>query len=332
MSGLSRQPLLFLQNWLTQCERRHEDPRCHNHCLEYNEQHWTLHNLGLVSLSPKKTQSHWNFFESSEFLPNSFSVTFLTGHYWSPGPAAPSASVVLMEPTLLCMPVDRGASPQPQPFRVGVTFLAPAFVWSSSLHSQNGYILGTFIKPVRIPLNPSFLQVVLLLNGKLSSVFVLLSVWFWTQLIEQPWHSPYFRESFLRDHYLFSPNHSAQISSSCPVFSWGVACFSLRFWSMFGAVAVSSKCLSKPVLLWLQRVWSLAIVFTPAPLITFALTRGMSEEFTAGMKLGSSPRAIIESWVTFTVFHKVYRTPLVAMERVYSRVVLKTLGKHKIMV
>lgn len=226
----------------------------------------------------------------------------------------------------------QGRTPQPQPFRVGVTLLAPAFVWSSSLHAQNGYILGTFVKPVRIPLNPSFLQVVLLLNGKLSSVLVLLSVWFWTQLIEQPWHSPYFREWFLRDHCLFSPNHWTQISSSCPVFSWGVACSSLRFWSMFGAFAMSSKCLSKPVLLWLQRVWSLAIVFTPAPLITFALTHGMSEEFTAGMKLGSFPPAIIESWVTFAVFHKVYRTALVAVERVCSRVVLKHLGKHKIMV
>lgn len=68
-----------------------------------------------------------------------------------------------------------------------------------------------------------------------------------------------------------------------------------------------------------------------APLITFALTHGMSEEFTAGMELGSFPRAITESWVTFTLSHKVYHTALAAVERVCSRVVLKTLGKHKIM-
>lgn len=74
----------------------------------------------------------------------------------------------------------------------------------------------------------------------------------------------------LCDDCVFSPNHWTETWMTSPIFSGDVACFSFRFWSVFRAAAVSSKCLSKHVFLW--RFLILAKVFTSVLLTNCSCT------------------------------------------------------------
>lgn len=89
----------------------------------------TMDRIGLRTNRPILTRHHHHFCESFKFLSNSCSVTFLSAHYWNPGPSGSSTSMVLKDSAVVWMPGDRQSLPRPRLSKGQM-----AFVWSSSFH------------------------------------------------------------------------------------------------------------------------------------------------------------------------------------------------------